>query len=91
MVATSALQHAAPALLVLSTMLAAGNWYLQPDRAGAWASTVFLIGGMTLALLFAPRNKDDAARRRRSTGCVRRGARRHDPTGTRTVLGMGGE
>jgi hypothetical protein len=63
MVAKSALQHTAPALLVLSAMLAAGNWYLQPDRAWSWASSLLLIGGMALALLFVPRNKSDANRR----------------------------
>jgi hypothetical protein len=35
MVARSATYYTAPALLMLSMMLTAGNWYLQSDRP--WA------------------------------------------------------
>lgn len=62
MVARSATYYAAPALLMLSMMLTAGNWYLQPDRAWAWALTMLLIGCMSAPLLFVPRDKYDAAR-----------------------------
>jgi hypothetical protein len=72
MTGKSAVDHAAPALLVLSSMLAAGNWYLQPERPGAWASTVFLIGCMALPLLIVPRHGNEAARRRAGDS-IRRG------------------
>lgn len=57
-----AVDHLAPALLVLGLVLAAANWYLQPERPGAWASTVFLIGCMAL-FLFVVRHDHGAARR----------------------------
>jgi hypothetical protein len=55
MVSKSGVQHAAAALMVLSTMLAVGNWYLQPDRAWAWASAMVVIGCMGVALFVVPR------------------------------------
>jgi hypothetical protein len=55
----------APALIVLGLLLAAGNWYLQRERAAAWAAaivTLFVLavvwGGMTVALR---RSKNEAA------------------------------
>lgn len=57
-----AVDHLAPALLVLGLVLAAANWYLQPERPGAWASTVFLIGCMAL-FLFVVRHDHGAGRR----------------------------
>jgi hypothetical protein len=63
MIAKSTVDHAAPALVALSSILAAGNWYLQPERPGAWASAMFLIGCMGLALFLIPRDAHDAARR----------------------------
>jgi len=62
MIAKSTVDHAAPALVALSSVLAAGNWYLQPERPGAWASALFLIGCMGLALFLVPRDAQDAAR-----------------------------
>jgi hypothetical protein len=57
--------YGAPALLAASAVLAAGNWYLQPERAAAWASAVLLIGCMSLAFLLAPRRAGSEAARRR--------------------------
>ena len=54
----------APALLVLSTLLAAANWVLQPARAGAWAATLAFLGCMVVALLFAQRRTGNEAQRR---------------------------
>ncbi len=54
----------APALLVLSTFLAAANWYLQPARAVAWAATLGFLGCMAVAFLFAHRRSGNEAQRR---------------------------
>lgn len=54
----------APALLVLSTVLAAANWALQPARAGAWAATLAFLGCMAVALVFAHRRAGNEAQRR---------------------------
>ena len=55
----------APALWMLSAVLAAANWYLQPGRAGAWAVSVVLLVFLGLALLFlhfrAPHREDGEA------------------------------
>ena len=53
-----------PALLVLSTALAAANWYLRPERAVGWASAMALFGCLPLSYLFTLRRSDRAARRR---------------------------
>ena len=54
----------APALLVLSTVLAAANWFLQPARAGAWAATLAFLGCMAVAFVFAHRRSGNEAQRR---------------------------
>jgi hypothetical protein len=52
----------APALWMLSAVLAAANWYLQPGRAAAWAVSVLLLIFLGAALLFlhfrAPRREE---------------------------------
>jgi len=65
--------YGAPALLVVSTVLAAGNWYLQPERAAAWTSAVLLLGGMTLAMLLAPRPSTRETARSRAGDSIRSG------------------
>ena len=45
--------YLAPALWALSTAVAAGNWYLQPERRMAWATSAFLLACMTVAFLLA--------------------------------------
>lgn len=61
--ATRSFSHyLAPALLALGAALAAGNWYLQPERGTSWAITLLLIACMALALLLVPRFGRDAAR-----------------------------
>lgn len=52
------------ALLVLCALLAATNWYLQPERAGAWASVIALLVCMAVAFLFTLRTSENEARRR---------------------------
>lgn len=58
--------YLAPALLVLGTALAAANWYLQPQRAGASVVALLLLACMTLALASRrspePPSEGDAAR-----------------------------
>ncbi len=62
MVSKSLTQYVAPGLLVLGAMLAAANWYLQPDRSASWATVVSLIGFLFLALLLFSRSRYGAAR-----------------------------
>lgn len=56
--------YLAPALLVLSTLLVAANWVVQPARAWAWAVTLAFHGCMVLALFFAHRRSGNEAQRR---------------------------
>jgi hypothetical protein len=68
----------APALWVLSTLVAAGNWYLQPERRMAWATSVFLLACVTAAFLlalFSPLegSSEDEAARQRSRNSLRSG------------------
>lgn len=69
--------HLAPVLVLLTALAAAGNWYLRPDRATAWA-----IGMLTLPVLWVVASlllrtqrrragkdlPDNAAHERRSQG-----------------------
>jgi len=43
--------YLAPGLLVLSTLLAAANWYLAPERAPGWFMSVLVLAGLTAVLL----------------------------------------
>jgi len=53
-----------PALIVLNTLLVAGNWYLRPQNAGGWFVVLLVLLGMTLAFILASRKpKEEAARR----------------------------
>jgi hypothetical protein len=54
----------APVLLVLSILLAAANWVLQPARAWAWAGTLAFLVCMAVALLIAHRRSGNEAQRR---------------------------
>jgi hypothetical protein len=55
--------YVAPALLVLGTLLAAGNAYLRPERAGPWIVSLLLLGCMALALGYVSRGpKEEAAK-----------------------------
>lgn len=53
--------YLAPALLVLSAVLAAASWYLRPERPMAAAVAALVVGLMTIALLFAPRRATNAS------------------------------
>jgi hypothetical protein len=58
----------APALLALSTLLAIWNWYVQPERAWAWAITLTLLAIMMATALAVRRSKGGAASRRAADG-----------------------
>ena len=53
--------YLAPVLLVLSTMLAAVNWYLQPLRAVAWASAIGVLACMALIFFLVSRRHGNEA------------------------------
>ncbi|HKM91029.1 MAG TPA: hypothetical protein VJX29_10465 [Candidatus Acidoferrales bacterium] len=70
--------YLAPSLWVLSTAVAAGNWYLQPEGGRAWAASVVLLGCLTLAFLLALRRSPEGsteaeAAQRRFRDSLRRG------------------
>jgi|SRR5579863_3607245 len=53
----------ASSLLATSALLAVWNWYVQPQRASAWAVTLAMIAIMMLATLAGRRSKSEASRR----------------------------
>ncbi len=63
----------APALLALSTVLAAANWYLKPERAAAWATALGLLACMTVAFLLVMRRSKNEPAGRSSDESVRSG------------------
>jgi hypothetical protein len=54
----------ATALLALGTLLALWNWYVQPQRASAWAITLALLAVMMLGVFAMRRSKSGAASHR---------------------------
>jgi len=52
----------AGALMALGSVLAAVNWYLRPERAGAWAAALLFMGVVALILLLVPHRSSGAAR-----------------------------
>jgi uncharacterized membrane protein YeiB len=61
MAGRSTTYHLAPALVAIGAMLVAGNWFLQPERAAAWASLLVLLGCMAVALLIVARRDPETA------------------------------
>ena len=57
--------HLAPALLVLGTLLAGGNWYLQRERAVTWMAAIATMAVLALVwgclTLVFRRSKDEGA------------------------------
>jgi hypothetical protein len=51
----------ATVLLALSTLLAIWNWFVQPQRAWAWATTLVLLAVMTVVALAARRSTSGTA------------------------------
>ncbi len=62
--------YLAPALLALSALLSAWNWYLQPGRAVFWLVALLLLCGMTAALRVAMRRSKNEAVQTRSTKSI---------------------
>jgi hypothetical protein len=65
--------YISPALIALNTLLLAGNWYLQPQSARGWFVVLFLLIGMTLALVLVSREPKEEAARRGAGRSVRSG------------------
>ncbi|HUK53940.1 MAG TPA: hypothetical protein VL099_11680 [Candidatus Binatia bacterium] len=68
----------APSLWVMSTAVAAANWYLQPERRMAWATAIFMLACVTVAfllVLFGPSegSSEDQATRQRFRDSLRSG------------------
>ena len=56
--------HPAPVLLSLGAALAGVNWFVQPERAAAWAAELVLVGGLAaVSVSVARRRSGDAIRR----------------------------
>jgi hypothetical protein len=53
-----------PALIALNILLVAENWYLRPEKAGAWFVVLLVLIGMTLALVLDSRETTEKAARR---------------------------
>jgi hypothetical protein len=51
----------AHALLALTVLLTAPNWYFQPERRAAWVAALVFVGAMALALRVARRRQRDGA------------------------------
>jgi hypothetical protein len=66
-------KYVPPGLIALNTLLVAENWYLQPQRAGAWFVVLLLLIGMALALVRVSREPKEEAACRDAGGSVRRG------------------
>jgi hypothetical protein len=60
-------------LLALCAVLAAGNWYLQPEHAGSWAAALLFLAGATLVLWFASRGSSSEGPRRQAAHSIRQG------------------
>jgi hypothetical protein len=65
--------RAAATLLVLGTLLAFGNWYLQPGRSPAWVAALVLLAGMALAFWLALVVSNGHAARRAAAESVANG------------------
>jgi uncharacterized membrane protein len=70
---TSASRYLAPLLLGLSAALAAGNWYLRPERANSWAMALVFIASLALVLWTAIRRPPTAVAERHSADSIRSG------------------
>ena len=69
--------YLAPGLLVLSTLLAAANWYLEPERRTAWITSGIVLGALALVLILVARSSSTAENAspeaRRSANSIRVG------------------
>ena len=70
---TSASSYLAPLLLGLSAALAAGNWYLRPERANSWAIALVFLASLALVLWAGIRRAQTAVALRHSADSIRSG------------------
>jgi hypothetical protein len=70
---TSVSRYLAPVLLALGAVLAAANWYLEPERIRSWRAALFVLAGMGFILWVALRHASTAAAPRRAADAIRSG------------------
>lgn len=70
---TSVSRHLAPWLLGLSAVLAAGNWYLDPERARGWVAALLFLACLALVSWFAVRRSSYPAAPRHAADSIRNG------------------
>lgn len=73
MAAKSISDYLSMALLVFGAALAGWNWYLRPESALAWGSTLFLFACMGVALFLARRRHEDESAPNRAGDSIRGG------------------
>ncbi|HET9361072.1 MAG TPA: hypothetical protein VFO58_15085 [Vicinamibacterales bacterium] len=71
--ATPVSRYLAPLLLGVSAALAAGNWYVQPDRARSWAAALLFLACLAVVSWFTLRRWSSAAASRDMAGYIRNG------------------
>jgi hypothetical protein len=71
--ATPVSRYLAPLLLGLSIVLAAGNWYLDPERVRSWAAALLFLACMAFVLRFALSRSSDSAAGRYAAQFIRNG------------------
>jgi hypothetical protein len=66
-------RYLAPLLLALGAVLAAANWYLEPDRIRSWTAALLVLAGMWFILWVGLRHASTAGAPRRATDAIRGG------------------
>jgi uncharacterized membrane protein len=70
---TSVSSYLAPFLLALGAGLAAGNWYLEPERFRSWTAALLLLAVLALVLWVGLRRVSAAAAPRHAADSIRGG------------------
>jgi hypothetical protein len=68
--ATPFLRRLAPFLLAIGAVLAAANWYLQPERVRSWVAALSLLVVMALALGLVLRRRSSSPVRLQAAGSI---------------------
>ncbi len=66
-------RYLAPLLLALGAVLAAANWYLEPERIRSWTAALLVLAGMGFILWVRLRHASTAAAPRRTADAIRDG------------------